>query len=52
MNHLIEALCHPMGMNRLRELGVVQAVLEAVESGDAARMSRAETLLRPRRTER
>ena len=47
MNHLIEALCHPMGMNRLRELGVVQAVLEAVESGDAARMSRAETLLRP-----
>ena len=47
MNHLIEALCHPMGMNRLRELGVVQAVLEAVESGDAARMSRAEALLRP-----
>ena len=48
INRLIEALCHPMGMNRLRELGVVQAVLEAVESGNAARLSRAEALLRPR----
>jgi len=47
MNHLIEALCHPMGMNRLRELGVVQAVLEAVESGDLVQLSRAEALLRP-----
>ena len=48
INRLIEALCHPMGMNRLRELEVVQAVLEAVESGNAARLSRAEALLRPR----
>lgn len=48
INRLIEALCNPVGMNRLRQLGVVQAVLEAVESGNTAQLSRAETLLRPR----
>lgn len=48
INRLIEALCHPVGMNRLRQLGVVQTVLEAVESGNTARLSRAETLLQPR----
>lgn len=48
INRLIEALCNPVGMNRLRQLGVVQTVLEAVESADGVRLSRAERLLRPR----
>jgi serine/threonine protein kinase len=48
INRLIEALCNPVGMNRLRQLAVVQTVLEAVESKNAVRLSRAETLLRPR----
>jgi hypothetical protein len=48
INRLIEALCHPVGLNRLRRLEVVRVVLEAVESGAAVRLSKAEALLRPR----
>ena len=48
INRLIEALCHPMGLNRLRRLEQVQEALEAVASGTAALMTRAESLLQPR----
>lgn len=48
INRLIEALCHPVGLNRLRRLEVVRTVLESLESGNAARLSRAEALLTPR----
>lgn len=48
INRLIEALCHPVGLNRLNRLEVVRGVLESVETGGAARLSRGEALLRPR----
>jgi len=49
INRLVEALCHPVGLNRLRQLAVVRTVLEALESGDVARLDRAEALLEPRK---
>lgn len=49
INRLVEALCHPVGLNRLSQPGVVRTVLEAVESGDRTSMDRAEALLDPRR---
>ena len=49
INRLVEALCHPVGLNRLRQLAGVRMVLESLESGDVARMDRAEALLEPRR---
>ena len=49
INRLVEALCHPVGLNRLRQLAGVRTVLESLESGDVARMDRAEALLEPRR---
>ena len=49
INRLVEALCHPLGLNRLRQLPVVRTVLEAVSSGDLAHLDRAEALLEPRR---
>lgn len=48
INRLVESLCHPVGLNRLRRMDVVRTVLEAVVSGQAADLSRAEALLRPR----
>lgn len=48
INRLIENLCHPVGINRLRQIGTVRSVLEAIASADAAELSRAEGLLQPR----
>jgi hypothetical protein len=47
LNRLIERLCHPVGMNRLRHLSTVRSVLEAVVSANAAQLSRAERVLQP-----
>ena len=49
INRLVEALCHPVGLNRLRQLAGVRMVLESLETGDVALMDRAEALLEPRR---
>jgi hypothetical protein len=49
INRLVEALCHPVGLNRLRQLAGVRMVLESLESGDVARLDRAEALLEPRK---
>jgi len=49
INRLVEALCHPVGLNRLRQLAGVRMVLESLESGDLARLDRAEALLEPRK---
>ncbi|MFM8880196.1 MAG: protein kinase domain-containing protein, partial [Verrucomicrobiota bacterium] len=48
INRLIEALCHPVGLNRLHRLETVRQTLEALASATDARMSRAEALLQPR----